>query len=84
MKEVSFKKLLELGEELNKNKIKWHNHYFTPQCKFNDKSPLFKVTIENENTGEMFVCISETHKLGDVEKLERLVYENIKTLQTRG
>jgi len=83
MKAVDFKELLKLGEEWNKNKIKWHNHYFTPQCKFNDKAPMFKVTLENEVTGEVFVCVSENHKLENVEKLEKLVYQNIKTFQVR-
>jgi len=83
MKEVTFRELLDLGEKWNKNKIKWHNHYFTPQCKFNDKAPMFKVTVENEETGEVFVCVSENHKLENVEKLEKLVYQNIKAFQAR-
>ena len=81
MKAVSFKELLKLGKKWNKNKIKWHNHYLTPKCILNDKKPLFKVMVENEDTGEILVCISENHKLEDIEKLEKLVYQNIKAFQ---
>ena len=83
MKEMTFKELLDLGEKWNRDNVKWHNHYFTPHCKFNDKTPMFKVTVENEETGDIFVCISKNHKLEDVEKLEKLVYQNIKAFQAR-
>ena len=83
MKNITFGELLKLGDGWNKNKTKWHNHYLTPKCVLNDRKPLFKIVVENEDTEDIFVCISKNHKLEDVEKLEKLVYKNIKAFQAR-
>ena len=65
-KEEIVKKVRELANE----KKKWHFHFLTPNCIFNDKEK-FALILENEDKKEYYVCYFD-------EKPEELkIFENL-------
>ena len=70
LKEVDRKEIVEKVRKVAVEKKKWHLHFLTPKCVFNNKDK-FALILENEDDEEGYVCYFD-------EKPEELkIFENL-------
>ena len=65
--------LLKQAEMYNKEGVKWHHHFLTPKCSFN-QSDNFRLLIENEDTGETFYTESLEKPTEQLKHLDNLFH----------
>lgn len=70
VKKIKSKELVEKVKKVSNDKKKWHFHFLTPKCIFN-QSKKFAIVFENEETKESFVCYF------DKKPKELNIFENL-------
>ncbi len=69
LKEINKEQIVEKARGL----IKWHFHFLTPNCIFNEKDK-FALILEDEISKESFVCYFDERPT-ELEVLENLFYK---------
>ena len=73
MKEISSQKILALAASYNRNGISWHHHFLPPSCLFN-KEEKFVILLENDETSESYIMVSDKKPALVLKKLEALFF----------
>ena len=72
LKEINKEEIVKKVRELVANKQKWHFHFLTPNCIFNDKEK-FALILENESKKKAHVCYFD-EKPEELKLFENLFY----------
>ncbi|MBI5003312.1 hypothetical protein HZC31_08065 [Candidatus Woesearchaeota archaeon] len=73
MKTISSQKLLALAGFYNKKGISWHHHFLPPSCLFN-KEKKFLIILENDETSDAYVMVSDKKPALILKRLEALFF----------
>ena len=73
MKTISSQKLLALAVSYTKKGVSWHHHFLPPSCLFNRKKK-FVILLENDETFDSYVMLSDKKPVLILKKLEALFF----------
>ena len=74
MKTISSQKLLALAVSYTKKGVSWHHHFLPPYCLFN-KEDKFIILLENDDTSDSYVLVSDKKPALILKKLEALFFK---------
>lgn len=66
--------ILELINNLTERGVTWHHHVFFPGCTFNGHSNKFELVVENPESDERLMSVSETEPKEDLKQIESVFY----------
>ncbi len=73
MKKISSQKILELAQAYTKKGVSWHHHFLPPSCLFN-KEKKFVLLLENDDTSDTYIMVSDKKPALVLKKLEVLFF----------
>lgn len=74
MKKITIEELGALAIDYSKKGLPWHHHLLTPKCTLNDKA-AYQIILENEETGDSFVCYFDEKPMKELENLENVFFK---------
>lgn len=74
LKEINSKELIDKVRKVVELKEKWHFHFLTPDCIFN-QNKKFAIVFENEETGEIKICYFDEKPKEELRICENLFYK---------